>query len=281
MVKAKVIALAALALLACSCQHEFSWQKHRMDGHRTGVRVPTADNVTEALGTVNDSVYVAPNGKVFPLGTATYGAAADLIAVQPEMARVKEVIAFAPRAMISYAPESELSNWWVDRLMVEVASVTRRKVDVGIANFGGIRVDFPQGDILLDDLVSMFPFKNYLSYVALKGSDLQAIFDQMAATRPQVLGGVKFVLTGNRIDTLLVGGKPIDPDRTYGVATIDFLLDGGDGLTIAKNAKELITADKTVIDVMLPYVRSLGASGTPLEYKTDGRVVVKEEEVAQ
>ena len=281
MVKAKVIALAALTLLACSCQHEFTWQKHRMDGHRTGVRVPTPDNVAEALGTVNDSVYVAPNGKVFPLGTATYGAAADLIAVQPEMGRVKEVIAFAPRAMVSYAPESELSNWWVDRLMVEVAGATRRKVDVGIANFGGIRVDFPQGDILLDDIVSMFPFKNYLAYVALKGSDLQAIFDQMAATQPQVLGGVKFVLTGHRIDTLLVGGKPIDPNRTYGVATIDFLLDGGDGLTIAKNALELITADKTVIDVMLPYVRSLGASGTPLEYKTDGRVVVKKEEVAQ
>ena len=197
------------------------------------------------------------------------------------MGRVKEVIAFAPRAMVSYAPESELSNWWVDRLMVEVAGATRRKVDVGIANFGGIRVDFPQGDILLDDIVSMFPFKNYLAYVALKGSDLQAIFDQMAATQPQVLGGVKLVLTGHRIDTLLVGGKPIDPNRTYGVATIDFLLDGGDGLTIAKNARELITADKTVIDVMLPYVRSLGASGTPLEYKTDGRVVVKKEEVAQ
>ena len=142
-------------------------------------------------------------------------------------------------------------------------------------------MDFPQGDILVDDLVSMFPFRNYLSYVALKGSDLQAIFDYMAATRPQVLGGVKFVLTGHRIDTLLVGGKPIDPNRTYGVATIDFLLDGGDGLTIAKNARELIVSDKTVIDVMMPYVRSLGASGTPLEYKTDGRVVVNKEEDAQ
>ena len=281
MVKAKVIALAALSLLACSCQRELTWQKFRMDGHRTGVRVPTADNVTEALGTINDSVYVAPNGKVFPLGSATYAAAADLIAVQPEMGRIKEVIAYAPRAMVANAPESELSNWWVDRLMVEVAAATKRKVDVGIVNFGGIRVDFPQGDILLDDIVSMFPFKNYLSYVALKGSDLQAIFDYMAETRPQVLGGVKLVLTGHHIDTLLVGGKPIDPARTYGVATIDFLLDGGDGLTIAKNAKELITADKTVIDVMLPYVRSLGASGTPLEYKTDGRVVVNKEEEAQ
>ena len=281
MVKAKVIALAALTLLACSCQHEFSWQKHRMDGHRTGVRVPTADNVTEALGTVQDSVYVAPNGKVFPLGTATYGAAADLIAVQSAMGSIKEVIAYAPRAMVATAPESELSNWWVDRLMAEVAGATKRKVDVGIANFGGIRVDFPQGDILVDDLVSMFPFKNYLTYVGLKGSDLQAIFDYMAATRPQVLGGVKFVLTGHRIDTLLVGGNPIDPNRTYGVATIDFLLDGGDGLTLAKNARALIVSDKTVIDVMMPYVRSLGASGTPLEYKTDGRVVVNKEEDAQ
>ena len=84
-----------------------------------------------------------------------------------------------------------------------------------------------------------------------------------------------------RVKDVMVGGKPIDPNRTYGVATIDFLLDGGDGLAIAKNARELITADKTVIDVMLPYVRSLGASGTPLEYKTDGRVVVNKEEDAQ
>ena len=258
-----------------------SWQKYRMDGHRTGVTVPSADNVPQALGVIEGDVYTAPNGRTFAKGSATYAAAADMIGVQAQMARVKEVVGHAPEAMVRQSPESALSDWIVDRMMAEVASVTKRKVDVGITNFGGIRVDLPAGDVLLDDLLSMLPFRNSLCYVALKGSDLQAIFDQMAATQPQVLGGVKFVLTGHRIDTLLVGGKPIDPNRTYGVATIDFLLDGGDGLTIAKNARELITADKTVIDVMLPYVRSLGASGTPLEYKTDGRVVVKKEEVAQ
>jgi len=274
MVQTRLIAILAAALTVCSCQYRMSWQRYRMDGHRTGVTAPTADNVPQALGTLADSVYHAPNGRTFPQGSATYAAAAGMLAVQPQMARLKEVIGHTTHEMAAHAPESELSNWLVDHLMSEVARLTGRPVDVGISNFGGIRVDLPKGDVLMDDLVSMFPFRNYLSYVALKGSDLQAIFDFMAERRPQVLGGVKFVLTDHHIDTLLVGGQPIDPERTYGVATIDFLLDGGDGLTIAKNAKELIITDKLIIDVMLPYARSFAAEGKPIGYFTDGRVVV-------
>ena len=261
MVQAKVVALAAAALLACSCQYSMSWQKYRMDGHRTGVTVPSADNVPQALGVIEGDVYTAPNGRTFAKGSATYAAAADMIGVQAQMARVKEVVGHAPEAMVRQSPESALSDWIVDRMMAEVASVTKRKVDVGITNFGGIRVDLPAGDVLLDDLLSMLPFRNSLCYVALKGSDLQAIFDQMAATRPQV-----------------VGGKPIDPKKTYGVATSDFLLDGGDGLTIGKNARELIVTDKYIIDAILPYARRLAAEGKPIAYQTDGRMVIKKEE---
>ncbi len=275
MVKAKLIVFVAAALAVCSCQPGVSWQKYRMDGHRTGVTAATAKNVSEALGTVTDSVYLAPNGQAFPKGSATYAAASDLIAVQPQMAHLKEVIATSTREMDAHSPESELSNWFVDFLMGEVQRLTGRQVDVGISNFGGIRVDMPAGDVLMDDIVSMFPFKNYLTYVALKGSDLQAIFDQMAARRPQVLGGVKFVITDHHIDTLLVGGQPIDPEKVYGVATIDFLLDGGDGMTVAKNARELIITDHLIIDSVLPYVRSYAAAGKPIEYATDGRVVVR------
>jgi len=273
MVKARLIPLAVAVLLCASCQYsyEYSWQKYRMDGHRTGVIAPSADNVPEALGVVEGDTYTAPNGRSFRKGTATYGAAANLIAVQPQMKDLKEVVGYAPRPMTASAPESELSNWWVDRLMVDVADLTRRKVDVGFLNFGGIRVDLPQGDLLLDDFVSMFPFKNYLTYVALKGSDLQEIFNFIAASRPFVIGGAKLVVTNHRIDTLLVGGKPIDPKKTYGVATVDFLIDGGDGMTVGKNAREMIVTNTTVIDAVLPYVRSLQAAGKPVEYFTDGR----------
>jgi len=107
--------------------------------------------------------------------------------------------------------------------------------------------------------------------VALKGSDLKEIFNFIAASRPFVIGGAKLVVNNHRIDTLLVGGKPIDPKKTYGVATVDFLIDGGNGMTVGKNAREMIVTNTTVIDAVLPYVRSLQAAGKPVEYFTDGR----------
>jgi 2',3'-cyclic-nucleotide 2'-phosphodiesterase (5'-nucleotidase family) len=273
MVKTKVIALAALTLLACSChEYTYTWEKYRMDGHRTGVTAPNAENVPQTLGTVNDSIYNAPNGTVWQQGSATYAVANDLIAVQPLMKDLKTVVGSATRDMVAYAPESELSNWWVDTMMADVARLTKKKVDVGVLNFGGIRTSLSQGEILLDDFVSMFPFKNDLVYVALKGSDLQEVFNTIAASRPFVLGGVKMVVKQHQIDTLLVGGKPIDPNKVYGVATVDFLLDGGDGLTVGKNAKELKDTDVRVIDAVLADIYKLQAAGKPLEYFTDGRL---------
>ena len=276
MVKTKVIALAAVALLACSCEYTYTWEKYRMDGHRTGVTAPSADNVSAALGVVDSLGYTAPNGTVYAPGCATYGAAKDLIAVQPLMAELKTVVGRATRDMYGQAPESELSDWWVDQMMADVAKLTKRKVDVGFLNFGGIRTSLAEGDMLLDDFISMFPFKNRLCYVALSGSDLQEVFNFIAATRPFVIGGAKLAVSNHQIDTLLVGGKPIDPKKTYGVVTVDFLLDGGDGMTVGKNAKELIVTDKMVIDLVLDDVYKLQAAGKPVEYFTDGRCVYDE-----
>ena len=104
---------------------------------------------------------------------------------------------------------------------------------------------------------------------------LVALFEQMAEGSMQPVSGVHVVLDGHRLDTLLVGGKPVDPDRVYGVGTIDFLLDGGDRLNVARNAKELIITDCLLIDSMLPYAMSYAQQGRPIEYFTDDRVVIK------
>ena len=277
MAKTEIIAAIALGFVVCSCSHSVSWEKYNMDGHRTGVIAATADNVPEALGTVNDSCYLAPNGRVFGKGSATYAAARDLIAVQPRMEHLKQVIAHSAAEMRNKHADGDLANWFVDHIMEDVAATTGKKVDVAIVNSGGIRVDMPAGDVILDDIESMFPFRNHLCYVALEGRDLQAIFDFMASTKVQPVAGVKLVVDSGRIDTLLVGGKPIDPDRIYGVGTIDFLLDGGDGLTIAKNARELIITKKKVLDSMLPYVLEYEKEGRLIEGAPDGRVVVKGE----
>ena len=95
----------------------------------------------------------------------------------------------------------------------------------------------------------------------------------MAATRIQVLGGVRIVVSDGKLLSATVDGMPIDDDRVYGVATISFLLDGGDGLHVGKNAVEILNYnDIDIIDIMLDYVNSETAAGRDIVYGTDGRV---------
>jgi len=136
-------------------------------------------------------------------------------------------------------------------------------------------VDVPKGPITNDVMVSMFPFSNHLCYVALKGTDLRNIFEQFASNgRPEAVGGVKFVIDDNRIAQLLVGGETLDTTKVYGVATIDFLLDGGDNLAVAKNAKQLIILDEVMYDVQNAAVLEKAARGESIDYDIDSRVEI-------
>lgn len=248
-----------------------------MDGTRTGVTAPNANNIPEALGTVGKFSYKAPNGRRFCCGV-TPKVASLLIDAQASMAHVKEVIGYAPEAMILREPESELSDWYIDELMRVTAEKSGKKVDIGITNFGGIRVDMPQGDILLDDILSMFPFKNYLCYLEIKGSDVRKLLEQLAATRWQVVGGARCVVKNGKLVSAEIDGKPLDDKKIYGVCTISFLLNGGDGISVARNALSLQEfPDTFLIDVMLPYVKRLTAEGKNVEYKTDGRIIIEED----
>ena len=273
----KFIAYVILSLLCLSAVAQaYSWRAVKMDGSRTGTASPSKDNVKESLGVYKAGRYTAPNGTVHGRRSATARTARIVLDAQPAMARVKDVIGYSPAVMEAYFPESALSNWFVDVLMAKVEKLSGKKVDIGIANFGGIRVDMPQGDIILDDMLSMFPFKNQLVYVEHTGKEIRNILESMAAGRFQVLGGVRVVADGGKLVSAEIGGEPIDDDRIYGLATISFLLSGGDGLTLEQNARSVtVYKDVDVIDAILEHVYAETAAGRPIEYKADGRVVVK------
>jgi 2',3'-cyclic-nucleotide 2'-phosphodiesterase (5'-nucleotidase family) len=273
----KFIAYVILSLLCLSAAaQDYSWRAVKMDGSRTGTASPSKDNVKESLGVYKAGRYTAPNGTVHGRRSATARTARIVLDAQPAMARVKDVIGYSPAVMEAYFPESALSNWFVDVLMAKVEKLSGKKVDIGIANFGGIRVDMPQGDIILDDMLSMFPFKNQLVYVEHTGKEIRNILESMAAGRFQVLGGVRVVADGGKLVSAEIGGEPIDDDRIYGLATISFLLAGGDGLTLEQNARSVtVYKDVDVIDAILEHVYAETAAGRPIEYKADGRVVVK------
>jgi len=274
MVQTRLVAFASLLLLA-SCAGPVQWSRYKMDASRTGVQAVMGDNTAQAIGSFEGGVYTAPDGKVFDCGV-TPAVAKLMLDAQPPMAPLREVVAYAPVAIPKGKPESPLSNLAVDVLMAQTEAATGRKVDAGIMNFGGIRLNaIPAGNVLMDDFVSMFPFKNHLCLVQLRGADLRKLFEQMAATGMQAVGGVRLVVSDGRLESAEVGGEPLDDAREYGVATIDFLLDGGDKLYVARNATDLVMTKIMVVDAIMNYVRAETAAGRPLTYQADGRVVIK------
>lgn len=273
--------LAAAAILAAASSYAqspvISWSTDPIDGHRTGVTASTADNVEEAMGYVKGRTYYAPNGKKFRKGTVRK-VASLMLGAQPAMSDVKKVVGYSTRVMVRKKPECELYDWFIDELMRATADSTGKKIDIGISNRGGIRIDMPAGEILCDDIQSMFPFKNNLCYVALHGRDVRAILDQMAATSFQILGGVKVVAKNGKIVSATVNGEPLDDDKVYGVATINFLLDGGDGYSIGKNAIETIFCNGWLYDTMIAYVKSLTAAGKPVEFENQHWITIIKED---
>ena len=269
--------ILSILMLAVSCTSQtYEWKTESMDGSRTGCLAVSGENVNEALGCFQeDGTYRTPNGNIYQSSSTVAKVASIVHGAQPKMARVKTVIAYSEEEMPTAKHETKLSNWVVDFVMQKVASLSGKRVDVGICNFGGIRVDMPQGNVILDDMKSMFPFRNQIVYLEMKGSEIRRILEHMAAGHFQVLGGVRVVAEGGKLVSAEVGGAPIDDEKIYGVASISFLLHGGDGLSLADSALTVDNLDVDIIEAVMAHVYAEKAAGRPLTAELDGRVTVR------
>lgn len=249
MVKTKLI-MTLLALLAAGTlpAQEYSWSRYAMDGHRTG-------------------------GDMALKGAAAKEA--KLIEkYQPSMAFLKEVVGYSPEEMYSHRPQSPLSNWLADLMLEESERLTGEKCDVSLTNFGGIRVDMPKGEVTVDDIRSMLPFKNYVVYLKISGDSLWTVFDKMAQGRFEVLGGVKIRAGRKCLESVEIGGEPFDRSKVYTLITNSFLLDGGDGLFLRRSSQECRVLDQDFYEMAVDHLRRCMAEGRQVTGAVDDRIVL-------
>ena len=170
-----------------------------------------------------------------------------------------------------------------------IADATRAKngADLAITNGGGIRADkeYPAGTVLTrKDIFTELPFGNVTVVTELSGADILAGlengFSQMengAGRFPQVSGIVVEVdpskAPGSRVVSVTIGGQPLDPAKTYKLATNDYMLGGGDGYTAFSKGKVLIdaAAGSLMASDVIDYVTATGSVAPAIE----GRIVIK------
>ncbi|MFC1835479.1 bifunctional metallophosphatase/5'-nucleotidase [Thermodesulfobacteriota bacterium] len=133
--------------------------------------------------------------------------------------------------------------------------------DVAIVNGGSIRSSIPKGEIRLGDVYTVLPFKNHLVRIKLKGRDLPAILQRNAKLEDGK--GGKLLTWGLDVGSIegeltiqKVGGKEFDPEKTYVVATNEFLLAGGDGYTVFREeGKDIFRNPLAISDLLAGFVR--------------------------
>ncbi|NMB24053.1 MAG: multifunctional 2',3'-cyclic-nucleotide 2'-phosphodiesterase/5'-nucleotidase/3'-nucleotidase [Firmicutes bacterium] len=166
-----------------------------------------------------------------------------------------------------------------------VADVMREAVgaDIGVNNGGGIRASIAAGPITVGDIYTVLPFDNTLVKVEILGRDLLGALEHSVRLYPEQNGGFLQVSglemtfdpsqeAGARVQEVLIGGQALDPDKTYTVATNDFLAAGGDGYTTFTSANILVETGAMLRDAMADHVAAQGSISPEVE----GRIVVIE-----
>lgn len=178
--------------------------------------------------------------------------------------------------------EAAIGNLIADAMRAAVGA------DVAITNGGGIRADkeYAAGARLTrGDILAELPFGNKTVKLELTGEQIrQALengFSQIEAGAgrfPQVSGITVSVdataAAGARVKDVTVGGAPLDPQKTYTVATNDFMAGGGDGYTVFRGVPQLINPidAQLMASQVIDYVALAGTVRPAVE----GRIVVSQ-----
>ena len=181
--------------------------------------------------------------------------------------------------MAAERPESDLSNLLPD-IFMHMAKEYNEAPDFAVYNMGGIRAGLVKGKVTYGDVLDVAPFENKICFVTLKGDKVMELFSQIAHRGGEGLSrGVQLEITKDgKLLSARLYGKAIDPEANYRVATIDYLVQGNDGLTAFKSGTNLNspTDEKNNARfVIRDYFLEMSKQGKVVDSKVEGRIVVE------
>lgn len=158
--------------------------------------------------------------------------------------------------------------------------------DVAFTNGGGIRASIDIGDITKNEVVTVFPFGNFIVTKKVTGDAIVKALEHGVSIYPEVNGGfpqvsgITFTIdpskeAGKRVSNVKIGGKPIDLKAEYLLATNDFIIAGGDGYTMLADfpvANEFGSMEEIIIE----YLQEIGE----VDIQVEGRITIGEIESA-
>ena len=189
------------------------------------------------------------------------------------------VVGHIAHDMTRHRPESELSNLLCDILVWGGKQFEEQPV-FAVYNMGGIRSNLAKGKVTVGDVNDMAPFENKICFLTLKGDKVLELFRQIAQRGGEGLShAVRMVITKDgKLKSVTLNGEPVDPEKSYRVATLDYLAEGNDQLVAFKSGTDVFAPkqkENNVRYIIMNYFREMKAQGKEVKSKIEGRCVVE------
>lgn len=135
--------------------------------------------------------------------------------------------------------QSPMGNTVADAMRLQT------NADFSFLNLGGIRAEIGAGPVTYRDIFAVMPFDNQLITFECDGRFLKQVIEtRLEGSRAgMICSGAQVIFSRerenfDRVTELIIGGQEWDPDKTYTVATTDFLMEGNAGLTLLTKVPE-------------------------------------------
>ncbi|MBM7968689.1 bifunctional UDP-sugar hydrolase/5'-nucleotidase UshA [Salmonella enterica] len=118
--------------------------------------------------------------------------------------------------------------------VILAAQIARTGADFGVMSGGGIRDSIEAGDITYKSVLKVQPFGNIVVYADMSGKEVVDYLTAVAQMKPDSgaypqFANVSFVAKEGKLTDLKIKGEPVDPAKTYRMATLSFNATGDDG----------------------------------------------------
>ena len=209
------------------------------------------------------------DGKLIPVNADVLEPDADIerknSAYRDAFPEITEVVGHIEKRLNrKYFDESDLGN-----LLADVC-VDMTDAEIGMMHPGGIRKDFPQGDIEIADILDTNPFVDPMVIVAASGAQIREALEQSATHLRglmQVSAALRVVYDTSkperqRIVSVKYNGEEISDEDSFDVCVSGIISKGGDHYDVFTET-EVVSEHAPLGDMTIAYFRKHGAVPTP------------------
>lgn len=190
------------------------------------------------------------------------------------------VLAECGQDMFKGTPQGILGNFIADLTLIKTNQYCKEAnlplADISMLNNGGLRTTLPKGPILKKRVFELMPFENEMVVLTISGEKMQGLFNFLARINGMPVSGMTMVIADGKPTKQMVGGIPFDINRSYRVATSDYLAEGGDKMRFFLEPINRDNLAHKLRDAIIEYIEEQGQQNKVITAVIDDRITVKE-----